>query len=58
MPPLIIVSDGEIMDEALKELNLNRKWLFGILKTEKLDLSDVFIMTSDLAKNYKIFKKE
>ena len=58
MPPLIVISDGDIMETALSELKLDKKWLFSILKTEKLEAKDIFIMTADKQKNYKIFKKE
>ncbi len=58
MPPLIVISDGEIMSKALVELKLTEKWLMSILRTEKLSPKDIFIMTADQQKNYKIFKKE
>ncbi len=57
-PPQIVISDGAVMTDALITLNLTEKWLFSILKTEKLESKDIFIMTADRQKNYKIFKKE
>jgi len=57
-PPLVVISDGVIMQNALATLNLTEKWLFSILKTEKLDTKEIFIMTADKQKSYKIYKKE
>lgn len=54
----VIVSDGEIAKYSLKFCGLNENWLYNILKNEKTKLTDIFIMTADKNKNYKIIKKE
>lgn len=46
-PPALIVSDGILLDLALKSVNLSKEWLSERLKQEKLQVEDVFIMTAD-----------
>ncbi|MBQ8135006.1 MAG: DUF421 domain-containing protein [Clostridia bacterium] len=53
----VIISDGEIASSSLKFCGLDKKWLNGILKLEKLQLDDIFIMTADKSRKYNIIKK-
>ncbi|MBP3270885.1 MAG: DUF421 domain-containing protein [Ruminococcus sp.] len=57
-PPLLIVEDGKIAENAFSKINADRKWLDGVLKKEKLSIEDIFIMTCDRQKNYTLIKKE
>ena len=57
-PPLLIVEDGKIAENAFSKINADRKWLDGVLKKEKLSIDDIFIMTCDRQKNYTLIKKE
>ena len=54
----VIVSDGQIAESSLEFCHLDKNWLKGILKLEKTDLQDIFIMTADKGKHYKIIKAE
>ncbi len=54
----VVISDGEIADSSLKFCGLSRKWLFKILKLEKIKLDDIFIMTADKTKKYHIIRKD
>lgn len=54
----IIVSDGVVSEESLKFCELNQKWLQEILKKEKTNLKDIFIMTANKSKEFNIIKKE
>lgn len=54
----VIVSDGEIAYSSLHFCRLSEQWLLNILKKEKIKMKDIFIMTADKSKNYKIIKKE
>ena len=57
-PDTVVISDGSIYDDALEFCNLEKEWVEGILKRENTNLEDVFIMTSNKNKEYKIIKKE
>lgn len=54
----VIVSDGEIAYSSLRFCKLTEQWLLNILKKEKIKMKDIFIMTADKSRNYKIIKKE
>lgn len=57
--PFIIVNDGFIIKKSLLEINKTPKWLLNHLKTvEKVELSDIFLMTMDLNENIFLQKKE
>ena len=56
--PLVIVSDGKIVDDNLKEVGLTKKWLLHELQKENINAKDIFIMTSDPNKNTFISLKE
>ena len=45
--PLVIISDGKVVEDNLKEIGLTSKWLFNKLKKENLIADDIFIMTAD-----------
>lgn len=55
---VVIISDGEIADSSMKICDLGTNWLYDILQKENLALKDVFIMTADKNKNYRIIRKE
>ena len=56
--PLVIVSDGKIVDDNLKEVGLTKKWLLNELQNKNINTKDIFIMTSDPNKNTFITLKE
>lgn len=57
-PPMVLISDGVLCSTVLKECNLTEKWLEGVLKKEKLEKSNIFLMTCDSSAKYHIVKKE
>lgn len=57
-PPVILISDGVLVPDALKFCNLNENWLHTVLKKEKVPLQDVFIMTCNRGAQYNIILKE
>ena len=57
-PPVIIITDGKVLERSLSEINSDTKWLNGILKKEKKKAADIFIMTADRNKNYYIVDME
>ena len=56
-PPQLIVTDGEIADNALDFIGSDRKWLMNVLKKEKCTLDQVFLMTCDGDGKYKLIRK-
>ena len=57
-PPMTIISDGDIDDNALTFLNLRRPWLDKILAEKEIKASDVFLMTCDRCAAYEITLKD
>jgi len=57
-PPLTIIADGMLDEDALNFLNLRREWLDKILAQKKLAVEDVFMMTCDRRAEYCIVEKE
>ena len=55
---LVVVSDGEICKHSLSLGNKSEKWLYEIIKKEKLTLKEIFIMTAEKSGKYHIIKKE
>ncbi len=54
----VVISDGEIAKASLKFCGLDSQWIERILKKEKLNLDDVYLMTSNKNHQYHIIKKE
>ena len=57
-PPLVIISDGTLIDSALRMCNLREEWLRATLEAQKIAQEDVFLMTCDRSANYYIVPKE
>lgn len=56
--PLPVVSDGQLMPDALKELGIGKKHVERIIKENKSTLSQVFLLQLDREMNYTIIKKD
>lgn len=57
-PPQLIIDDGEVIENALRFLGLDKTWLEDVMKKEKCEVEDVFIMTADTDKNYTLVRKQ
>ena len=57
-PPMVIISDGVVLEKALKNCNLTKKWLNNVLKENGVSAKDIFLMTCDPTAQYYIVKKE
>jgi uncharacterized membrane protein YcaP (DUF421 family) len=55
--PLPIISDGKIIKETCKNLNITQKELLSILEKEKVKIKDVFLMTLDKEKKATFIRK-
>ena len=58
LPPMLIISDGNVDAKALAYCRRDKRWLNSVLHAEGLSPSDIFAMSCDPDGNYKIFKKE
>ena len=55
--PLPIISDGKILKDTFKKLNLTHKELMLFLERERVSVKDIFLMTIDKNKKYSITRK-
>lgn len=53
----VIISDGELLKNSMKLCNVDKDWIFTILKQEGLSKDDVMIMTANRLKEYSIIRK-
>ena len=55
---VVAVTDGEISSSSLDLINRKEGWVLEVLRQEKTELKDIFILTADKNGNYKIIPKE
>lgn len=54
--PLPVISDGRLIKESLKALEIEEKDIKTILKANKTEVSKVFLMSMDRYKNSTLIK--
>ena len=54
----VIISDGVISEESMKFCGIDADWLDKTLKEKNIERKDVFLMTTNESKEFKIIKKE
>lgn len=57
-PPQLIVDDGKILPNSLELIGFSESWLQEVLKSKKIALKDIFLMTADDSGSVNIIKKE
>ena len=57
-PPTVVISDGVILQNALKSYELHEQWLEKTLQQNPIAATDVFLMTADHNANYYIIPKD
>lgn len=57
-PPEIIIRDGKINTDGLSRINLGEGWVRAILKENKTEESNVFLMSADSDGQYQIVEKQ
>lgn len=57
-PPQMIIADGALREEALRDIGLDRAWAEGVLQNAGLRIGEVFLMTADADRQYHIVRKE
>ena len=58
LPPVVIISDGELLTEAMRFYNISKEWVDKILLLKKKKVSEIFLMTVDGDRNYLLVEKE
>lgn len=56
-PPVIIISDGKIISQGLKEAHLERKWVTDLLTRKHIKEEDVFLLMADKNSDYTLIRK-
>lgn len=57
-PPTVVISDGELIEQALQDCNLRKDWLVNRLDENNIQLKDVFLMVCDKNASYLLVPKE
>ena len=57
-PSVLVITDGEVSDAALRFIGQDRKWLSKVTSAAGFSPQEVFIMTADKSGKYEIIKKE
>lgn len=57
LPPVVVISDGKLLPEAMYFYNISQEWLKKILDLEKKKTADIFVMTVDGNLQYQIVDK-
>jgi uncharacterized membrane protein YcaP (DUF421 family) len=56
--PCAVISDGRIIKSELKECGMQKKDLIAALKSRRLEVNDILLMTADSNGKYVIIEKE
>ncbi len=57
-PPQLIVNDGKLLSQALEDIGFGEGWFNEVLKSKKVELKEIFLMTADENGSVNIVKKE
>lgn len=58
LPPMTIITDGQLNIEALTILGLSKEWLDKTLKDNGITINNVFMMTCDTKAGYNLVQKQ
>lgn len=57
IPPIVIISDGELLLSALRACNIDKDWVYKTIAENNCAIKDIFLMTCDDTKDYYIVEK-
>lgn len=57
-PPIVVISDGCVIDDSLRYCKQSREWVEKIAQTEGGGIKHIFLMTVDPLGNYNVILKE
>lgn len=55
---VVIINDGELLNNSIKLCKTTEQKVLNYLKKQKVNIEDIFIMTSDCNENFKVIKKQ
>ena len=56
--PVVVISDGMVLEDGLREASMSRKQLNRILEKEQVSVRDVFLFSADKSHRYTLIQKE
>ncbi len=56
--PVVVISDGMVLEDGLRGASMSRKQLKKILEKEHVSLQDVFLLSADKSHQYTLIQKE
>ena len=56
-PPVIIVSDGKLIQKGLEVSGLKKQWLYDLIDRKHMKISDIFLLTADKTGKYNLIKR-
>lgn len=57
VPPVVVISDGELLQSAVRACNLDNEWVFQTVAKHNCAIKDVFLLTCDNTKDYHLVEK-
>ncbi len=56
-PPVIVVSDGKIIEQGLQETGFTKQWVYELIERKHLELPNIFLLTLDKSGEYNLIKR-
>lgn len=56
--PVVVISDGMVLEDGLRGASMSRKQLNRILEKEQVSVRDVFLLSADKSHRYTLIQKE
>ncbi len=57
-PPVIIISDGCLIEQSLKEAGITHQWVEELLERKNLTEKDIFLLAADREREYTLIRKK
>lgn len=57
-PPVIIISDGCLIEQSLKEAGITHRWVEELLERKNLTEKDIFLLAADRDREYTLIRKK
>ena len=57
-PPVIIISDGCLIEQSLKEAGITHQWVEELLERKNLTEKDIFLLAADRDREYTLIRKK
>lgn len=57
IPPIVIISDGELLESAIRACNIEKEWVYKTIAQHNYSINDIFLMTCIDTNDYYIVQK-